>query len=168
MEECLTLNQAFLLNYGLTVKDGAILSALNGGSIGTTSKELVESLPLVNNQRQALNEKLKELEEKQLISHKLFSDEQAYKLLNQPIPKIDGCKFCGIGNVNLHAHHYPVRRADGGTETINICPNCHTRFHMLTDYEKRYYFNEPYQTYWNFTKQQWHDHFERTNGLRLD
>jgi hypothetical protein len=43
------------------------------------------------------------------------------------------CTWCRTATVRLHEHHYPVRKKDGGTETVSICPNCHSEFHALTD-----------------------------------
>ena len=42
------------------------------------------------------------------------------------------CAWCGTHTAILHDHHYPVKRSDGGTKTVSICPNCHTEFHYLS------------------------------------
>lgn len=39
------------------------------------------------------------------------------------------CDWCCIKTSVLHKHHYPIPRADGGREVVNICPNCHHEFH---------------------------------------
>ena len=49
-----------------------------------------------------------------------------------PIPHLKKCEWCRSKTLGLHAHHYPTPKAEGGTETVNICPNCHTEFHALT------------------------------------
>lgn len=41
------------------------------------------------------------------------------------------CSWCGSLTYRLHAHHYPVPRQDGGTETVSICANCHGEYHHL-------------------------------------
>lgn len=41
------------------------------------------------------------------------------------------CNWCCIKTVTLHSHHYPIQQKDGGTETVNICPNCHQEYHSL-------------------------------------
>ena len=41
------------------------------------------------------------------------------------------CEWCGINTVYTHNHHYPIRKEDGGTKTVDICPNCHQEFHGL-------------------------------------
>jgi hypothetical protein len=155
IEELLQFNQPFLIKYGLSIKDGAILSALNGGQFNTTAKQFVKALPLVGNNHRTLKEKLHILEEMEIISSKLLTDKETYLTLKKGDFNTNSCQFCGVDDVYLHAHHYPIRRASGGLDTINICPNCHTKFHMLADYEKRYVFNEPFITYWNFTEQEW-------------
>tara|TARA_X000001316_G_scaffold8267_1_gene2169 strand:+ start:152 stop:568 length:417 start_codon:yes stop_codon:yes gene_type:complete len=46
------------------------------------------------------------------------------------------CEWCGSKVFVLHQHHYPMKKCDGGKETVNICPNCHYEYHYLT--ESRY------------------------------
>lgn len=41
------------------------------------------------------------------------------------------CEWCGKESHLLHQHHYPIPLKDGGTEIVNICPNCHYTFHKL-------------------------------------
>ena len=40
------------------------------------------------------------------------------------------CLWCKVKTYVTHSHHYPIRKEDGGTETIEICPNCHHEFHF--------------------------------------
>ncbi len=40
------------------------------------------------------------------------------------------CEWCGCKTSVLNKHHYPVPKRDGGTETVNICSNCHNEFHL--------------------------------------
>ena len=59
------------------------------------------------------------------------SDEEVYKILNKKNSPT-GCLFCGYDKFDcLDKHHYPIRHKNGGTETINLCPNCHRRFHVM-------------------------------------
>lgn len=46
--------------------------------------------------------------------------------------KIKRCAWCKGDTLILHAHHYPITRENGGTETVNICANCHAEYHALT------------------------------------
>jgi len=62
-----------------------------------------------------------------------YTDEEVYNKLNQKNSQT-GCLFCGYDKSPLDKHHYPVRKADGGEETIPICANCHREFHQLADY----------------------------------
>lgn len=43
------------------------------------------------------------------------------------------CEWCKVSTAFTHAHHYPIPKSEGGTETVNICPNCHTEYHALMD-----------------------------------
>lgn len=40
------------------------------------------------------------------------------------------CEWCGCKTTVLHKHHHPVPKRLGGTETVNICSNCHGEFHL--------------------------------------
>jgi hypothetical protein len=40
------------------------------------------------------------------------------------------CQWCNIYTSVLHAHHYPIPKSKGGTDTVDICPNCHHEFHF--------------------------------------
>jgi hypothetical protein len=66
-----------------------------------------------------------------------ISAREAERLLRSKTPQSDvgliaRCEWCRCNTAWLHAHHFPVPRAQGGTETVAICPNCHIEFHALT------------------------------------
>jgi hypothetical protein len=42
------------------------------------------------------------------------------------------CEWRGCYTAVLHSHHYPTPKSEGGTDTVRICPNCHTGYHALT------------------------------------
>jgi hypothetical protein len=48
-------------------------------------------------------------------------------------PGHETCSWCQCETLTLNEHHYPVRKAHGGTKTVRICANCHAEFHYLTD-----------------------------------
>ena len=39
------------------------------------------------------------------------------------------CSWCQVKTSVLHKHHYPIPKMSGGTDTVDICPNCHHEFH---------------------------------------
>lgn len=41
------------------------------------------------------------------------------------------CEWCGCKCNILNEHHYPIPKSKGGTETVKICPNCHSEFHSV-------------------------------------
>ena len=41
------------------------------------------------------------------------------------------CEWCGNESYILQQHHYPIPRSKGGTNIVNICPNCHYTYHSL-------------------------------------
>ena len=48
------------------------------------------------------------------------------------------CDWCNAETLILHSHHYPVRKCDGGKETVSICANCHSEYHFLSDVKYRF------------------------------
>ena len=46
------------------------------------------------------------------------------------------CEWCKTNTPILHKHHYPIKKSNGGTETVSICPNCHAEFHWMLDTPK--------------------------------
>lgn len=43
----------------------------------------------------------------------------------------DTCEWCGKKYPLLETHHFPIPKCAGGTETVQICPNCHSAFHYI-------------------------------------
>lgn len=41
------------------------------------------------------------------------------------------CEWCKTKTLVLHMHHHPIPKREGGTDIVNICPNCHHEFHYL-------------------------------------
>lgn len=49
------------------------------------------------------------------------------------------CSICKSITAQIHNHHYPIKACEGGTETIELCPNCHFEFHFMEyNYEINY------------------------------
>ena len=64
------------------------------------------------------------------------SDKEVFDFLNKKNSS-EGCLFCGYNGVAIDEHHYPIRKKDGGKETIRLCANCHREFHFLADYKRK-------------------------------
>jgi len=63
-----------------------------------------------------------------------LSDQDALsKIIKRGRPYNSGCYACGFSRY-LHNHHYPVRQKDGGSQTIPLCPDCHSEFHQYADH----------------------------------
>lgn len=41
------------------------------------------------------------------------------------------CDWCGNTSYVLQKHHYPIPASKGGTDTVDICPNCHYTYHKV-------------------------------------
>ena len=57
--------------------------------------------------------------------------EQAKELVLQRKGQGDSCEWCGTKTFALQEHHYPIPRYKGGKETVRICPNCHSEYHLI-------------------------------------
>lgn len=82
---------------------------------------------------------IKAMEEMGIVYRHQMSQEEAIAILQGKVPQSHGffsqsCQWCGATTKTLHAHHYPIPACKGGTETVDICPNCHAEFHQLTDH----------------------------------
>lgn len=79
-----------------------------------------------------IQDNCEKLREHNLIEYKKSSPRQVKALvLNADIGNMKVCEWCGGKSIVLQKHHYPVPKAKGGTETVNVCPNCHYGFHYL-------------------------------------
>lgn len=98
------------ISYKITAKELSILYNTTEESILRNIRELVKS------------GYLKEIEySPSIIKHIIIKGEE----------KLNKCEWCGENSVVLQEHHYPIPKSKGGTETVNICPNCHYGFHYL-------------------------------------
>jgi len=76
-----------------------------------------------------------------------LSDEYILSVIKSKNPqKLQGakkiCEWCSSETLILHSHHYPIKRCDGGEETVKICANCHCEYHYLE--ERKYRFKSQY------------------------
>lgn len=61
------------------------------------------------------------------------ADDCAMMKLGADLSVKSGCVVCGSKRY-LHEHHYPIRKKDGGSETVTMCMDHHIAFHQLTDH----------------------------------
>ena len=160
MLEDLSINQVFCIKYDLDIKDGFLVGALNDVNDFLSVDECLELVPGISNKRDTLQRRLKSLKEKGVLRSFSMSDQEAYLFLKKGDFKNSGCHFCGFSDCPLHQHHYPVRNKDGGSETIPLCPNCHSLFHNLVDHNIKYSLSEISKKEWNLTESEWAE-----NGL---
>jgi len=45
--------------------------------------------------------------------------------------KYKQCEWCRGRSLVLHSHHFPASRAEGGQQTVSVCPNCHYEYHEM-------------------------------------
>lgn len=84
---------------------------------------------LVSNvQKEKIKKKLAKLN---VIKEVKLSAEQLKIKTIELSNKGNKCEWCGKESYILHKHHYPISEKNGGTEIVNICPNCHYTFHKL-------------------------------------
>jgi hypothetical protein len=97
-------------------------------------ERVLDALPILKiNTKKGIRKKFIELKNKGALEKASFSDQEAYEKLKAG-PFDSGCHFCGYNTTFLDKHHFPVRASKGGTETIDLCANCHREFHHIADY----------------------------------
>lgn len=72
----------------------------------------------------------KSLYEKRLLK-KITTPQDAKKIVVNNKGKGIECEWCGCKTTAIQKHHYPIPKIKGGTETVNICPNCHYEYHLI-------------------------------------
>lgn len=72
----------------------------------------------------------KSLYEKRLLK-KITTPQDAKKIVVNNKGNGFECEWCGCKTTAIQKHHYPIPKSKGGTETVNICPNCHYEYHLI-------------------------------------
>lgn len=72
----------------------------------------------------------KSLYEKRLLK-KITTPQDAKKIVVNNKGNWFECEWCGCKTTAIQKHHYPIPKSKGGTETVNICPNCHYEYHLI-------------------------------------
>lgn len=94
------------------------------------------AIPPRQSQPNQVKSALKKLTTTGWLSAKLPTGTDVKAMLEKKHPQsIDGynviCEWCLSTTVRLESHHFPIPRAQGGTETVSICPSCHSEYHFL-------------------------------------
>lgn len=77
---------------------------------------------------QSIREHLKKLG---LIEMVNLNAEEAKEFVIEHSHKGLVCEWCGKQSYILQKHHFPILAKDGGTDIVNICPNCHFAYHKV-------------------------------------
>lgn len=108
-----------------------------------TTERFYLSLYLQENNIETVDELMREIvSERALLNiKKKLIDRGLIKIITDPITAKEKtiswsgagkeCEWCGNRNKVLEKHHFPIPRAEGGVETVMICPNCHATFHSI-------------------------------------
>jgi hypothetical protein len=70
------------------------------------------------------------LYDEEIISH---LKNKTPTLIKNKINHLYECSWCLSQSYVIHAHHHPIRKCNGGIQTIKICANCHFEFHYLSE-----------------------------------
>lgn len=113
----------------LTTVEKMIASLEVNGLKNRTNKEIAEFLAISNSKLAHGFEKLKKLG---YISDSKISYEEIKEIvLKEKETAKYTCEWCSCKCNILNEHHYPIPKSKGGTETVKICPNCHSEFHSV-------------------------------------
>ena len=152
IEEFLTANLQVGVYFKLNAKETFILCYI-GVLYNRYKKDLffinsdffIKKLPLLDiNNKDVMNRILTNIEKKTKLFRRYLTDEEALLYIQtnrkQELKKefLYGyyCNWCLSENLSLDAHHFPIRKKDKGTITVDICKNCHQLFHDITDNKK--------------------------------
>lgn len=68
-----------------------------------------------------------------LLKKVVFTPESAKQFVINHAHSGLKCEWCGKESYILHKHHFPIPRSKGGTNTVSICPNCHSTYHYIME-----------------------------------
>jgi len=111
-----------------------LIDNADNGSCYLDIQQFEKDLPFIS--KSTINRAINKLKSNNYIKIKQLSATDRFNILNHKNMEGLGignkvCEWCGGKSLVLHEHHYPIQKKDGGTETVNICPNCHYEFHHL-------------------------------------
>lgn len=113
----------------LTVTEKMIAALEINGLKNRTNKEISDFLAISIS---SLSNGFKRLKSFGYIKEKHLSYEQIKKIVLEEKENAKFvCEWCGCKCNILNEHHYPIPKSKGGTETVKICPNCHSEFHSV-------------------------------------
>lgn len=117
---------AILLNNDLKIAEQLYLASYycNGKNIKKTDEMFMFT-------KEKLTRIKKKLYKLNFLSKTVKSPETLKKETIKNSHKGNKCEWCGQECYILHQHHFPISNKDGGTDLVNICPNCHYTFHKL-------------------------------------
>lgn len=114
------------------VKGAIVVKAiidLQENNIETTTQNICQYISFLS--PKIINDNIDRLKKKKIIKSKTTSLKDIKNDVIKGVPKKKKCQWCNGYALVLHKHHYPIPKSKGGTETVNICPNCHYGFHYL-------------------------------------
>lgn len=135
-----------IFGIGLSVYDISLYNHLK--CIHDKHKKVYESVEdlsiLCKMSETRVRQSIKVLKEKNFIDIRrdirFFPDEVIDILKRKKPQKVDHirgtthiCEWCKGETYAIHEHHHPIKKCEGGTETIKICASCHCEFHHLCE-----------------------------------
>jgi len=157
MKYHIIINQLVLAKTKLDLKDAAILDYLrtfcsvddkkikqlviteNGIDYRYTwinFNHLIDEMPLLKiKDKAAISRRIKKLEKIGFIKVFRAPDRSCYVRLTEKIKELDFdgrkpiCEWCGKKTWDIVLHHYPIPKSKGGKQVVNICEECHSKFH---------------------------------------
>lgn len=101
--------------------------------LNQTVKKIISQYYLDN---EIENDNENENDESLPVQGTIRQEQSSYESIKEQILGSKGegdltCAWCGCKTTLLHKHHYPIPKRMGGKETVSICSNCHSEFHLM-------------------------------------
>jgi hypothetical protein len=103
------------------------------------------TLPQISNitklSKNTIVNSIRSLIDLRFIEEIVLEESEILKIILSKIPQnlkvgTEICEWCKSTTFILHSHHYPIRKCEGGTKLVDICPSCHCEYHYLLETKK--------------------------------
>jgi len=131
MQKTITINLEIAEKFDLSITECAVCDWFLQNIYCIHPLQIAKDLPIISDKADTFYRICRKLLAKKVVRLVKMDDHTAIRFMDKGFSK--GCIFCGR-LYGIHKHHYPIRKKDGGTETVLLCANHHHEFHRAVDF----------------------------------